>query len=189
MNASQVRMNGHSSQRFNLVRWILFSCFTLFVLVPCPAARAQNAAPQNAAQQSAAAASCPVEFVHFDPSGVSVRVRNVSGKKIVGLTFNAALADATEHWKWYHWNFDDSRPIREFGWNKLIKENSAKTLSWYREDIDFEHGGGGAFVLTSALFDDGSIWEAPASSASCKYVWYNNHKKSFVRPVELPFRQ
>jgi hypothetical protein len=50
------------------------------------------------------------KFLHFDPSTVSVWVRNVSGKKIVGLTLNAALADATEHWKWYHWNFDDARP-------------------------------------------------------------------------------
>jgi hypothetical protein len=99
----------------------------------------------------------PLKFVHFAPSGVSVRIRNVSGKKIVGLTFNAALRDAAQHWKWYHWYFDDNRPIREFGWNKVIKEGAAKTLSWDRPDIDFEHGGGGAFVLTSALFEDGSI--------------------------------
>jgi hypothetical protein len=128
-------------------------------------------------------------MLHFDPSGVSVRIKNVSGKNIVGLVFNAALADATEHWRWYHWDFDDGRPIREFGWNKMIKDGAAKKLSWYRADIDFEHGGGGAFVLTSVLFEDGSVWEEPNDSASCKYVWYNSHKKSFVRPVALPFRQ
>jgi len=117
-----------------------------------------------------------------------VRIKNVSGKRIVGLVFNAALADATEHWKWLHWDFDEGRPVREFGWNKLIKNGEVKKLSWYRADIDFEHGGGGAFVLTSALFDDGSVWEEPGDSASCKYAWYNSHKKSFARPVELPFR-
>ena len=71
----------------------------------------------------------------------------------------------------------------------MIKNGEVKKLSWYRADIDFEHGGGGAFVLTSALFEDGSVWEEPGDSASCKYVWYNSHKKSFARPVELPFRQ
>ena len=89
------------------------------------------------------------------PFGVSVRIKNVSGKRIVGLVFNAALADATEHWKWLRWDFDQSRPVREFGWNKLIKNGDVKKLSWYRADIDFEHGGG-AFVLTSALSEDGS---------------------------------
>jgi hypothetical protein len=90
------------------------------------------------------------------PSGVSVRIKNVSGKRIVGLVFNAALADATEHWKWLRWDFDESRPVGEFGWNKLIKNGEVKKLSWYRADIAFEHGGG-AFVLTSALFEDGSV--------------------------------
>jgi hypothetical protein len=127
--------------------------------------------------------------LRFNPSAVNVRIRNASGKNIVGLVFNTALADATEHWKWLHWNFDDTRPIRDFGWNKLIKEGAAKTLSWDRADIDFEHGGGGAFVLTSVLFEDGSIWEESHDNASCKYVWYNSHKKSFVRPVQLPYRQ
>ena len=133
--------------------------------------------------------NCPIEFERFNPSGVSVRIRNISGKKIVGLVFNAALADATEHWKWYHWFFDDNRPVRNFGWNKPIKDGAAKTLSWSWSDLDFEHGGGGAFVLSSALFDDGSIWELSSGSTSCMCAWYNNHKKAgFVRPVELPVR-
>ncbi len=74
------------------------------------------------------------------------------------------------------------------GNHKLIKNGEMKKLSWYRADIDFEHGGG-AFVLTGALFEDGSVWEEPGDSASCKNIWYNSHKKSFARPVELPFRQ
>jgi hypothetical protein len=120
-------------------------------------------------------------------SGVSVRIRNISGKKIVGLVFKAALADATEHWKWYHWDFDDARPIRDFGWNETIKVGAAKTLSWSWSNLDFEHGGGGAFVLTSALFDDGSIWQEPGGSTSCMCLWYNSHKKGgLIRPVQLP---
>src|SRR5579883_2051596 len=88
---------------------------------------------------------CPVEFLKFKPWGVSARVKNASGKKIVGLVFNAALADATERWKWYHWNFDETRPIAEFGWNKAIKPSEAKTLTWEHSNLDLEHGGGGAF--------------------------------------------
>jgi hypothetical protein len=126
--------------------------------------------------------------VHFNPSGVSVRVKNVSGKNIVGVVFNAALADATEHWILLHYDFDGNRPIREFGWNKLIKDSAAKTLSWKRAEIDFEHGGGGAFVLTSVLFEDGSSWEESKDTASCKYIWLNTHKKTLIRPVQLPFR-
>ncbi len=110
-------------------------------------------------------------------------------KTIVGLVFDVALADAMEHWKWLHWDFDDSRPVREFGWNKSIKSASAKTLSWDRAHLDFEHGGGGAFVLTSVWFEDGSTWGESSDRAFCRYVWYNHHKKAFVRPVELPFRQ
>jgi len=56
-------------------------------------------------------------------------------------------------------------------------------------NIDFEHGGGGAFVLTSALFSDGSVWQETQDGASCKYVWFNRHKKSMVKPVQLPFRE
>jgi hypothetical protein len=160
------------------------SLFAAVALACSPLARAQTTAPNPSTP-----AACPVQFLHFNPSGVSVRIKNASGKKIVGLVFNAALADATEHWKWYHWNFDNTRPIRDFGWNKQIGNSEAKTLSWDNADIDFEHGGGGAFVLTSVLFDDGSIWEESKDGASCKYVWYNHHKRSFVRPVSLPFRE
>jgi hypothetical protein len=182
---AHARPDAHRSTRFAPLRWSLVFCLIVLVsLVSCPPTRAQSTSPNPAAPTG-----CPVQMLRFDPSGVSVRIKNVSGKKIVGLVFNAALADATEHWKWYHWGFDETRPIRNFGWNKLIKDGASKTLSWYREDLDFEHGGGVAFVLTSALFEDGTVWEEPNDSASCKYMWYNNHKKSLVRPVELPFRQ
>jgi hypothetical protein len=174
------RLTSRSSvARPMLAATILFSTVCL-----APSTNAQNAAPNPSTP-----AACPVQFVRFNPSGVSVRVKNTSGKDIVGLVFNAALADATEHWIWLHWNFDATRPIRNFGWNKLIKPDAAKTLSWYREDIDFEHGGGGAFVLTSALFADGSTWEESLDGASCKYVWFNSHKKNLTKPLQLPFRQ
>jgi len=136
----------------------------------------------------AAQSSCPVDFLSFHPWGVSVRVKNTSGKAIVGLSFYAALSDATEHWKWVHWNFDESQPLREFGWNRPLKARAAKTLSWDRAYLDFEHAGGGAFVLTSILFEDGSTWEEPPDSASCKIVWLNGHKKVFVKPIDLPLR-
>ncbi len=122
------------------------------------------AAAQTASPNSATPAACPVQFIHFSPSGVSVRIKNTSGKRIVGIVFNAAFADATEHWKWYHWAFDDTRPICDFGWNKQIRNGDAKTLSWSNADIDFEHGGGGAFVLTSVLFEDGSFGRSPRTT-------------------------
>ena len=52
-------------------------------------------------------ANCPLALLHFNSSGVSVRIENTSGKAIVGLVFKVALSDATEHWKWVHWNFDE----------------------------------------------------------------------------------
>lgn len=137
---------------------------------------------QNATSGPPVPATCPVQFLRFDPDGMSARIRNVSGKKIVGLVFNAAVADATEHWKWLHWDFDDARPVQNFGWNKPIKVDEKKKLSWPRVDLNFEHGGGGV------LFEDGSVWEEAGDQASCKYVWFHNHKKFFARPVQLPFR-
>jgi hypothetical protein len=179
LDAGERRASGRHSAGWN---WIFR--FVLAALVYCPVVHAQTT-PSG----PSAPAACPVEFLSFDPSAVSVKIRNVSGKKVVGLVFNAALADATEHWKWYHWDFDEGRPIREFGWNKLIKEGQSKKLTWDRANIDFEHGGGGAFVLTSVLFEDGSAWEEANDGASCKYVWFNRHKKTFAKPIQLPFRQ
>ena len=139
-------------------------------------------------QSSTAGPACSLNFVSFNPSGVSVRVQNTSGKTIVGLTFYAAIADATEHWKWYRWNFDETKPLREFGWNKQIKPGASKTLSWDRSDLDFEHGGGGAFVATAILFEDGTSWEESPDGAGCRALWLNNHKKVFTRPIDLPRR-
>lgn len=144
---------------------------------------------QNAPGISAPAAGCPVRFLKFNPWGVSVRVKNVSGKPIAGLTFNAAIADATEHWTWLHWDFDVNRPIRDFGWNRVIKPDSSKTLSWDLANLDFHHGGGGAFVLTGVLYTDGTTWDEAPEGATCKFVWSNSHKKFFIKPVQLPFRQ
>jgi hypothetical protein len=163
---------------FGIAPWFVF---LLFVLSPC--VYAQNTAPSTIAPSS-----CPVEFLHFAPESVSAQVKNTSGKKIVGLVFNVAIADATEHWKWLHWNFDEGRPVQNFGWNKPIKVGETKELSWDRMDLNFEHGGGGAFVLTSVLFENGSSWEEAADRASCRYVWFHNHKKFFAKPIELPFR-
>ena len=166
--------------RFRHVRSIARVIFLVAVGVfPWPIS-AQNVAP---AMQN----SCPVELLKLNPSGVVLRVRNTSGKKIVGLVFNVATADATEHWKWLY--KDDGRSIRDFGWNKQIKDGEEKNLSWPGANINFFHGSGGVFVLTSALFDDGSSWEESKDSATCKSVWYDGHKKSFLHPVVLPLRE
>jgi hypothetical protein len=142
----------------------------------------------TAVAQNATASPCPISFLKVDPSWVSTRIQNTSGKTIVGLTFYSALADATEHWTWVHYNFDQTRPLMEFGWNRSISPMASKTLAWDRGGLDFQHGGGGALVLTSALFSDGTSWEDPADRATCKATWYNSNKKSFVKPIELPVR-
>ena len=165
-------------------KWV--PCFLLAIFI-CPIlARTQT--PQS---NSNAATVCPIEILSFNPSGVTVHIRNTSGKTIVGLVFNAAISDATEHWKWVHWDFDDGRPLRDFGWDKAIKQGTSKRLTWDRgwgSYLDFEHIGGGAFVLTSVLFEDGSRWQETTDGDSCKSLWYK-HKKSSFRPIELPPRQ
>jgi hypothetical protein len=183
MFRSQPQPHNPRSNKFNHVIWTHFLFFLLAALLSSPLQAQMTAA------SPASPASCPVQFLRFVPSGVYARVKNVSGKSIVGLNFNAAIADATEHWKWLHWQFSDALPLRDFGWNKQIKADAAKTLSWDRAYLDFWHGGGGAFVLTDVLFEDGSTWQESPGGASCKYVWHNNHKKSFIHPVILPLRQ
>lgn len=150
-------------------------------------AGAQSSSP------AAAPSACGVELseLHVSERGyhpLSIQIRNISGKRIVGLVFNAALSDATERWKWLHWNYDLTRPLQDIGWNKSVKEGESKKLSW-DYDLERDHGGGVALVLTSVLFADGTRWEEDIDSATCKQVWYHNHKKGFTRPVELPRRE
>jgi hypothetical protein len=129
------------------------------------------ASQERALPRTSGETACPLELLKFNPSPVKVTVKNVSGKKVVGLVFEVALADSAEHWKWLHWDYDEQRPLRDFGWNKPISPSETKKLSWSNwSSLDFEHGGGGAFVLTSVLFEDGSSWEEPIGSASCKYI-------------------
>src|SRR5579864_1781075 len=142
---------------------------------------------------AAATLACGVALseLHVSERGyhpLSIQIKNMSGKRIVGLVFNAALSDATERWKWLHWNYDLTRPLQDIGWNKPVKEGESKKLSW-DYDLEREHGGGVALVLTSVLFADGTRWEEDIDSTTCKQIWYNSHKKGFTRPVELPRRE
>jgi hypothetical protein len=165
------------------VNWKSVSCFLVAFFLFSLVAHAQAAQPN-----AAAVTSCPVEILHVSPSVVRVQIKNTSGKTIVGLIFNAALSDATERWKWFHWDFDPYRPLRDFGWNKRIKAGEKKRLTW-EADLDFQHGGGGAFVLTRVLFADGSDWQAPIDTVPCKYAWHHRRKKGLLKPVELPPRE
>ena len=158
-------------------RTLLFSLVAFF-----PAAFLAS----QAGRSQAPAGSCPVQSVHFDPSGLSVRVQNTSGKTIVGMTWYAAIADATEHWNWIYWNVPGPLRIREFNWNKEVKPAAKKTLSWYYTDLNFQHAGGGAFILGSALFSDGTRWEGNPADHVCQVLWLNNNKKSFTRAEDLP---
>lgn len=154
------------------------------------------------AQTIGPSAGCPVTFVkihrpdYTNRWNVSTRVRNTSGKKIVGIIFNAAVADATESWIW----IPEGNRIAEFDWNRELNPDQSKTLSWYlmsnyNETIYFnqpyyhEHGSGGSIVLTKVLFSDGSSWQDLPNHDSCMGLWYNPHKKAFVKPIQLPPRQ
>lgn len=159
------------------------------------------------AQQEKAPASCPVTFVHFDNggfsgfnSGVSLRVKNIGSKKIAGMTFNAALADATEHWQWIYWLpapvFGqvyapvslNNLPLRAFGWNKGIDPGASKSLSWDYLNLNHSHGGAAAMVLTSILYADGSRWDELPDRVSCIAISYNSRKNGLAAQVILPPR-
>jgi hypothetical protein len=106
---------------------------------------------EAAGENATGTAPNPVPLLSFNPSDVRVRIRNARGKKIVGLIFNVAPADAAEHWKWLHYDFDDARPIQDFGWTKSIKEGGEKTLSRYPADVAIYYGGGAMGAPKSQL--------------------------------------
>jgi len=104
----------------------IFGFFLVLVLFP-PFVRAQTTG-----SSTTASAGCPIQFMNFTPGGafwLNTRIKNTSGRTIVGLVFSAALSDANERWKWYHWDFDDARPIRDFNWNRKIRSGETKRLS------------------------------------------------------------
>jgi hypothetical protein len=160
--------------------WVIPAIAVLVLSLPA-GAKTENSS-------STPAVACPVELTDLHVNAVRIKVRNTTGKKIVGLVFNAAFSDATERWKWLHWNYDDGRPLQEFGWTKEVNDGETKKLTW-GWDLEHEHGGGVALVLTSILFADGSSWQDDSDNGACKGLWYNRHKKGFSRPVELRRRE
>src|SRR5689334_1649358 len=115
------------------MNWTRFGSSFVLMFALSPLCHAQ-AAPDAPGQ-------CPATFVKISPNTSTIRVKNISGKIIVGLVFHVAISDATEHWKWLHWDYDVNKPLREFGWNKPIKPNEVKKLDW-DGDLTSEHGAG-----------------------------------------------
>jgi hypothetical protein len=153
------------------------------------------------AQTNPAASSCPVVFVHVDRPdyvnrlNLNVRIQNKSATKIVGMTFDVAIADAAEEWEW----IPNGPRIAEFDWNREVNSGQSKSLSWYLvpssveanyigENYYHEHSSGGAVVLTKVLFSDGTSWEDAPGRESCMGLWFNPHKKFFAKPIQLPPR-
>src|SRR5579859_1101586 len=147
-------------------------------------AGAQNSSP------AAAPSACGVELseLHVSERGyhpLSIQIRNMSGKRIVGLVFNAALSDATERWKWLHWNYDLTRPLQDIGWNKSVKEGESKKLSW-DYDLERDHGCGVALVLTAyylptALAGRRTLTALPANKSGTTAI-----KKALPAPLSCP---
>ena len=158
-------------------RSVLVALTTLFLVTPLATMEGQLQPPGS---------PCPIQAIHFNPSGLSVRVENTSGKTIVGMSWFAAIADATEHWNWIYWNLPGPLRLREFNWNKEVKPSAKKTLDWSYADLDFKHASGGAFVLGSVLFSDGTRWEELPADHVCQVLWLESNKKAFARPEELP---
>jgi hypothetical protein len=161
-------------------------CVGLAVAVLFPVFLPNARAQAPAAPAPAATSTCPVQFLNFDPGDTSVKVKNTTDKLVVGLVFNAAIADATEHWTWVHWDLDQNRSLRNFNWNREMKPGASKRIIWWYTNLAFDHGGGAAMVLTSALFADGSRWEAGQDLMACGILWHNNHKKAFIQSPDFP---
>lgn len=147
-----------------------------------------RAGAQTEAPAAAPAAACPVELTDLRADTVRITVKNTSGKKITGMMFNVAISDATENWRWLHWYYDDSLPLREFGSTHSVDAGESKKLNWDRLDLEREFRGGVAMVLIGILFADGSSWQDDSDSGACKGLWHNHHKSGFSKPVDLPPR-
>ena len=177
----------------------LVAIFALALIAP------PLSAQQSSNQLNLAVAGCPLQVVKINPGGVYVDVINLTGKNIVGVTFNVAIADATENWNWLRgdWGIRVSPavnqmsvlagnppvPLLEFRWNRPVPAGAKKTLRWWKADLDWSHTGGGAFVPVSVLFEDGTHWEEPERTSTCRGVWVNHHRKGFYRPLILPPRE
>lgn len=170
----------------------VLSCLAIAVFLSPSFTYAQNNPP---------ASGCPVTFVHVDRPdyvnrlNLNVRIQNKSATKIVGMTFDVAIADASEKWDW----IPDGPRIAEFDWNRELKPGQAKSLSWYLvpssveanyigQQYYHEHSSGGAVVLTKVLFSDGTSWEDASNHPSCMGLWFNPNKKFFAKPIQLPPR-
>lgn len=68
------------------LRFIVVCFFILILVVWAPPLPAQE---KNTPPDSPGAV-CPLEILKIDPLYIRVSVKNVSGKKIVGVAFNAA---------------------------------------------------------------------------------------------------
>jgi hypothetical protein len=150
---------------------------------------ALNAGAQSGTSSAALVSACPVQVADLHVFWISVQVTNTSGKKIVGMVFNAALADPTERWKWLHQGYNDRQPLQGFGWNTPLEKAETTKISWRADLARGGYDSGVAFVLTRVLFADGSSWEEARDSATCKATWHGRHKKGFSKPVELPPRE
>lgn len=177
------------------MKWTSVSRFAVIALLFPLFAHSQSTPAKPAAMPT-----CPVEFLQVNPKGVNIHVKNVTGKKIVGLQFYAAVANATETWRWVQWgpldawtgnrhalaDLSSKEKRRSFNWNRTVEAGATKKLSWDNVDLYWDRSGGGVFVLNSVLFEDGSTWDEVPFASTCKIAWVNNHKKAFVRPIELP---
>ncbi len=125
---------------------------------------------QTAPAESDAASSCPLVIHQFRPWEIRAHVENTSGKTIVGLTFYVALADATEHWKWLHYNFDDSRPLHGSVWNKPLGPGAEMTLRWNRDLLILDQSAGSRLSPLPVEISFNMCWTGPWF-ASAKGSW------------------
>jgi len=98
-----------------------------------------------------------------------LQLRNVSGKDIRGMKFQAAYYDATEEL--------NEIPV-EWNWTKAVKDKREESFMWRNELWKQESLIGWVVWPTKILFEDGSSWQADEKHACSGEFWRDKkHKK------------
>ena len=145
---------------------------------------------QQPTSPSSGQTACPVQIVDINPTGSDslsgglakglfgggnahaddgrmfvLKVRNTSGKDILGMKFQAAYYDATEDL--------NAIPV-EWNWTKTVKADSEQSFRWTNDWRD-KSVVGWRITLTEVLFGDHSKWE-PANGQSCHSDYWRSKK-------------
>jgi len=134
--------------------------------------------------------ACPIQITNINPSGDDsfghafvhntghahdndghmfvLKAKNVSGKNIRGMKFQAAYFDATE---------DTTDIPVSWEWTDPLNADAEKSFRWENAWRN-ESKVGWRVRLMKVLFDDGTKWEPTAQGACSADYWRDKHHKS-----------